>query len=141
MINPNNVGTINNSKFVLILFFGGFLFQITVLKYIWGLENIARIFNIFILITSGYYAIYSLLNAHVSRNIWFQYLLPGNLILGGMLLNIIVNAASNYNLVSKFVLILPWIMFLIIPHLIKRKTINIYSLWRYSYYFMLVFVI
>lgn len=111
------------------------------LKFIWSIENVSRIYNIVLLFSIGSYAIYTLLKSHYSRKVWFQYFLPGILISLGMVINISINTFSNFKLASQLGFVLPWLILLIIPPIIQRKTINIYLLWKYSYYLMLAIVI
>lgn len=133
----NTPGVNKNSHFVLYLFVITILFQVTGLKFIWSIESISRIANLLTLIIIFGYTIKVIGTGCYLRKIWYYYLIPGIMIVGGMFLNISINALSNFKLVSFFGLTLPWFTYLAIPSLIKKEAINTETLWRYFYYFML----
>lgn len=134
----NNASETNkNNRFVLALFIITILFQDTGLKFIWSLESIARIVNILVLVLLLVYAIKVISTYNYPKKIWYYYLFPGILIFSGMFLNISLNVLSNLKLVSFFGLTIPWLTYLIIPVLIKKKSINSKTLWLYYYYVML----
>lgn len=135
LINDNE--TNKNSRFVLALFGITILFQVTGLKFIWSLENIARIVNTLVLIFLMIYVVKLICSENYSKKVWYYYLLPGMLIFCGMFLNISLNALTNLKLVSFFGLTIPWLTYLIIPTLIKKNVINTKILWHYYYYFIL----
>lgn len=129
--------TTKNSQFVLGIFWLSIIFQLTALKFIWSIENIARIVNIILLIILILYAFKAIGIEYFSKKIWFWYLLPGLLIIIGMIINISTNAISNTKLFSFFGQTLPWALYLIIPSLMKREKINSEILWKNFYLFML----
>lgn len=129
-----------NSNFVKLLFLCSFLFQISTLKFIWGIENISRICNIIILIVLLFYSFYSLTKSQ-PRLIWIRYFLPGILIFSGLFINIIINSLSNLKLLAQLGSLIPWLIFLLIPYLIKYQKINVILLWKYAYYVMVIFVV
>ena len=127
----------NNSRFVFILFCIVIIFQITALKYIWSLENVSRIVNLFALITLVPYAFIAVGTEYHPKKIWYYYLAPGIFIFCGMFLNISLGVISNSKLISIYGLTLPWVIYLIIPGIIKKKEIDTQILWKFYYYFML----
>lgn len=132
---------LKNSKYVIFVFLGVLLFQSTMLKYIWSLEVVSRIYNSLVLFISLFFAAHIVISKSFSKDIWKQYLIPGVFILVGMTLNILINAMSNPNVLNQMGLTLPWVLFITIPFLMRKNMINVFSLWRASYYIMLVFVI
>ena len=130
-----------NSFLIIIILFGSFIFQITVLKHIWGIENLSRIFNMTLLLLTSLYAGYSLVTLKIKRKVWFAYILPAWLIVIGVLLNLLINIIQNIPLMGHFGFVLPWVLFLIIPQIVDKKLINYQLLWRYSYYIMLGIII
>ncbi|MHB1105256.1 MAG: hypothetical protein ACYCZ2_02735 [Lutibacter sp.] len=135
------INHLKNSKYVIFVFLGVLFFQSTMLKFIWSIEIISRIYNSLVLSISLLFAAYIVLSKNFSGNIWKQYLIPGVFVLVGMTLNILINALSNITLLNQLGLILPWVLFITIPFLVRNNMINVFSLWKASYYFMLVFVI
>ena len=130
---------LKNSNFVKILFLFSFLFQITTLKFIWGIENISRICNSIMLIVLLFYSFYSLTKRY-PKLIWTSYFLPGILIFCGMFMNFIVNSFSNIKILAQLGLTIPWLLFLLIPYFEKNNKINVILLWKYAYYIMVIFV-
>ena len=47
---------------------------------------------------------------------------------------------SNIKLINQLGLLIPWVVFLAIPTLLKNNNLNVFSLWRYFNYFMLTTV-
>lgn len=130
--------TKKNSGFVLLLFWTAIIFRDTTLKFIWSLEGISRIVNVSVLALLIGYAVIVIANSgYYSRKMWRYYFLPGVLISGGMFINVSLNSLSNFKLISFFGLTIPWLTYLIIPSLIKKKALDTKALWRYYYYFML----
>lgn len=129
-----------NSKLVLFFFFGVFSFHVTMLKFVWSIESISRVFNVTVLIISFFYSTHVVLSKNFSRAIWGKYLIPGILIFAGMAINILINSISNLKLLTQLGLTIPWILFLLIPYLLKEKKINVVVLWKYAYHIMLIIV-
>lgn len=130
-----------NSKYVIFVFLGILFFQSTMLKFIWSLEDVSRVYNSLVLFISFFFAAHIVLSKNFSRDIRKQYLIPGVLVLVGMILNILINAISNLKLLNQLGLTLPWVLFITIPFLMRKNMINVFSLWKASYYIMLVFLI
>ena len=130
-----------NSRFVLALFWVTILFQITVLKHIWAIESLSRLFNLTALLLVIIYAIHSMFSLRLKMNTWRFYFMPGFLVFSGMFLNIALNSISNLKLINYFGMLLPWVIYLTMPALLKNKVCDSETLWRYFYYFMLMAVI
>lgn len=118
-----------------------FLFQLTLLKYIWSLEKISRISNLLCLGIVTLFGVYALLGVKYPKRLWKMYLFPALLIYIGMMINISINVMVSQDMLSQYGRTLPWATFLIIPYLCKNGLINSYKLWKYSYYIMLCFSI
>jgi hypothetical protein len=127
-----------NSLLVLFLFAITLLFQVTGLKFIWSLENTARIINLLVLFLLIAYSGYNIGKGVYPKNVWTFYLLPGLIIFFGIFFNVTINVFSNFKLISYYGQTLPWLVYLIIPPLLKKRKINTRLLWRYYYYFLLI---
>lgn len=127
-----------NSFLVLFLFVTTLMFQVTGLKFIWSLENTARIINLLVLFLLIAYSVYSIGKRVYPKNVWTFYLLPGLLIFFGIFLNVTINVFSNFKLISYYGQTLPWLVYLIIPSLLRKRKLNTKILWRYYYYFLLI---
>ena len=130
-----------NTRAVLAMFWLTVLFQLTALKYIWGIESLARVANLSALVLMSGYAIHALLFTTFDRRVWYFYILPGVLVFAGMLLNITLNTTLDINVSSEYGLLLPWAAYLTIPMLLKKGTVNSESLWRLFYYVMVAAVV
>lgn len=132
---------LHNSQFVLAMFWLVVVFQLTSLKYIWGLETLARVANLLALVMLSVYAIYGLLFRKFDRTVWYFFILPGLLVFAGMLLNITLNTILDLSVGSYYGLVLPWAAYLAIPMLLKKGAVDSESLWRQFYYFMVAAVV
>lgn len=130
-----------NSKLVMVLFISAILFQTTILRIIWSIEEFSRIFNALLLVLGGFFAIHFTISNNHSKKVFKNYILPGLLILIGMTFNIMFNALTNIKLLSQLGLVLPWILYLLIPFFVKKQLINVKRLWSISYHMILIFVI
>ena len=140
--NKNSIRPIKNSKGLLLLLLSVFFFQDTVFKYIWNITALSKIFNaIFLLLISAYIFFIMVSKISFSKDIWKNFLIPGFLIFSGLIINVIISSLSNIRLLSQIGWALPWVLFLLIPYLKKQNLINVFTLWRLSYYFMIVFIL
>lgn len=101
------------------------------LKFIWGIESLSRLVNIFYLLTVLILLFYAMTKKYIST-VWTQYLLPGMAIVTGITINILVSAYSNSSVLAQFGSLIPWILFLLIPYHQRFKKVNINALWRYA---------
>lgn len=129
---------LRNSPLVLLAFISVIAFQLTVIKSIWHIELLARIINTVILIWASVYFIYSIFFNKFNKNIWLYFLLPGVLVFFGYFVNLAYNITLNLNLLNQLGLLLPWVVYLTVPQLMKSKILNSENLWRYYYNFMIV---
>ena len=128
-----------NSLLLLALFGSTLIFQVTALKWMWSIESFSRIINLFSLLLGLVISFKALYGTNYSIKIWKYYLIPGMLVFGGMFLNIMLNTFSNFNLVSVFGITVPWIIYLITPYFLLNGVIDAKVLWKYYFYFMLIF--
>lgn len=128
-----------NSYWVVGIFFCIILFQLTALKYIWNLEGISKTLNTLILFFLIIYSIQNFLFQRFDKRVWYFYLLPGIMVLIGMMLNITYNVLFDFKLLNIFGLTIPWVAYVITPVLLKKKIINSLVLWNYYYKFLLYF--
>lgn len=127
---------IKNSPIVLLVFTSVILFQLTTLKYIWNIELLGRIVNFLILIGATIYSAVALIRGRFDWRIYGGYFFPGLMILIGFFCNLLFNLFLNLSVVGQFGLLIPWVVYLTIPQLLKNGDINSLELWRYFYCFM-----
>ena len=125
-----------NSFWVLGIFFFIILFQVTALKFIWSLELLSRTLNILILFFLIFYGIFNVLNQKFDKQIWYFYLLPGILVMVGMMLNVTYNVLIDIGLLSSYGIVIPWAAYIITPALVKKRIIDTSELWNYYYKFL-----
>lgn len=130
-----------NSRIVLFAFLATILFQITAYKFIWGVEVLSRIVNLIVLIFFSGYGFYTLATLKFNKNIFYFYVVPGLFVYIGMFFNTANSAIGNSNVLNQFGLLLPWAIYLAVPALLKSGKLNVYSLWRYFYYFILATIL
>ncbi|MCF6768116.1 hypothetical protein L3V86_07060 [Thiotrichales bacterium 19S11-10] len=139
-----NIASLNASqtgKALYIFLLLVFIFQMTALKYIWGLEFISRAVNMLLLLIFMYFSFISLLQGAYPRRIWILYILPGVLIVLGMSINIAWNVLGDFSNLSFFGLIIPWVAYLAVPYWHDKYT-SLYpveGLW--NIYYLLMFVV
>jgi len=109
-------------------------------RFIWSIEIFSRLVNSLLLLFGFLYFIKNLSHNKYHPKIWANIIIPSLLIVFGMLMNIIISAFSDINILSSLGSLLPWVVLLMIPDLYRQKKINIKKLWKYSYYFMVVAV-
>jgi hypothetical protein len=131
----------SNSPFIIIILIGSFLFQITILKHIWSIENLSRIFNIFYLILTLSYSTYSLFTLKTKTSDWLFYIIPGWLIIFGITINFLINYLARNPLFGHLGILLPWTTYLMILTLVAKEKLDPKLLWKYSYYIMLSIII
>lgn len=117
------------------------LFQTTVLKYIWSIENISYLVNLLMLLFFLLMGVVSVFKFNFSSKVWWLYLLPCLFVLFFQNINIFRNVFYNYKLISYFGLTLPWATILVIPILMKLGTINLNKIWKHFYYFIVISIV
>lgn len=132
---------IQKSSIGVIIFWLVIVFQLTELKFIWGIEVISRLVNIFFLFSFLILGFSSLFTQNNNRLVWITMLMPALLISLGMFLNITRNVIGNLELINYYGLLLPWLSLLATPILVKMKVIKVEQLWRHFYFFMLISII
>jgi hypothetical protein len=132
--------TNKRSKFIafLIIFAGIALFQLTELRYIWGITGVSRFYNIFFVLIFSIYIIFNIYTKRLNSNVWFYYMLPGILIFSGYFINITMNTLREQSLAIHYGSLVPWLTYLAVPFLLKDNIINAKSLLRYYYYLTLL---
>jgi hypothetical protein len=131
----------SNSWLVLGMFWIAVLFQLTAFKHIWSIETFSRIINIAAFLLFATYALKTITLCSFKKNVWYFYVIPGVLVTLGVMINLSRNVASNLELGAYFGFILPWVAFLAMPGLLKKKSFNYRQLWRFFYYFIIVSVV
>lgn len=127
-----------NSTFVVVLYFSVLIFQLTSLKFLWGLETLSRLANITMLVWANVYCINSYIKNSYNSNVYTLYVLPGFLVYFGYFLNVTISSISDIGIVNQFGLTLPWVMYLTVPQLMKKGVLHSEELWHYFYYFMTI---
>lgn len=122
------------------LFIFAFIFQVSMLKYVWGIESVSRILNVIYLIIILFLLFYSIFKKYKIK-VWTKYLFPGILIVMGLSINIIISSFSNFSVLAQIGSLIPWILFLLIPYYKQNKKINFDVLWKYAYKTMVAVVL
>lgn len=129
-----------NSSLIIILFIFSIVFQLTGLKFIWGIEPFSRGLNLMLLVLLFIFLFFSLKKKY-SQTIWYYYLIPGMMILFGETLNIIISCFSDISNANLLGTTFPWVLFLIIPYFINQNKIKVELIWKWYYYFMVIFML
>jgi len=134
------VKIIKNSVLIILLFNFTIIFQLTSLKFIWGIELLSRILNLMILVILFVLLGYTL-NRSYSKSVWYQYLIPGMMISFGIVLNIAISCFSDISNANLLGTTIPWLLYLIIPYYFYKNKIDQMSLWKWYYYFLTIFML
>ena len=121
------------------LFIIAFVFQVTMLKFIWNIESISRIINTLYLLTVLFIFFHAILKDYKIK-VWKYYLFPGILILSGLIINILISSISNFTVLAQLGSTIPWILFLLIPYFMDYKKVNFNYFWELSYKIIVIFV-
>ncbi len=132
--------TNHRSKFIafLVIFTGIALFQLTEFRFIWEITGISRFYNIFFVLIFSIYVVFNIYIKRLNSNVWLYYMLPGMLVFAGYFINITMNTLRDQSLVIHYGSIMPWLIYLAVPFLLKDNIINTKSLLRYYYYLTLL---
>jgi hypothetical protein len=133
-------GDSGNSHLVVLLFVFTIIFQLTSLKFIWGIEPLSRILNSMALVIL-FVLVGFTLNKSYSRLVWNQYLIPGMMISFGIILNIVISCFSDISNVNLLGTAFPWLLYLIIPYYFYKNKIDPMSMWKWYYYFLTIFML
>lgn len=133
---------ISRKKFIifLVIFVGIVLFQLTELRYIWGVTGIGRLYNVFFLLILSTYIVLNISTKKLSNNVWIYYILPGLLVFIGYFVNITNNTLREPFLATNYGSLIPWAVYLSTPFLLKDNIINTKNLLRYYYFSTLLIV-
>lgn len=131
-------GTVTmRSGVVLMFFMVVLLFQLSMIKYVFGLTGIASMVNALMLLGLSILGIKNVVSGAFSMDVWKGYLLPGALVFGGFFLNISLNLISNVGVAGYLGLMIPWAAYLSVPFFI-RTVADTEMIWRFFYRFMLI---
>lgn len=119
------------------LFWATLIFSVTALKHIWAIEGVARVVNSAALLGLACFATYSLFGKTYPRSLWYWLILPTALVIGGITLNIAINAILYANVTKTVTTIIPWLACLSVFYLEKHGLVNSEALWDKFYKFML----
>ena len=126
--------------FFIFTFISLVLFDMTVYKFIWGIESIARLFNFFTLISLLLFAFVSLTYQKESKPIWIFILIPGLLVFLSIFINITRGVMFDPSTISFYGGLLPMVALLASPFLIKHGALNSNNIFKYYYLAMLLIV-
>ena len=115
----------NNSTITLLFFLGTILFSLTMCRFIWSLETLSRVSNIFLIIFGVLYSMKHLSKYKYHSKIWTTILIPAFLIILGMTINILISASSDIKILSAFGSVSPWVVLLMVPDLYRTKKIDV----------------
>ena len=121
------------------LFIIAFVFQVTMLKFIWNIESISRIINTLYLLTVLFIFFHAIFKDY-KITVWRYYLFPGILIFSGLIINILISSISNFKVLAQLGSTIPWVLFLLIPYFMNYKKVNFNYFWELSYKIIVIFV-
>ena len=124
-----------------IIFIGMFLIQFTEASHVLGFGNISALFNFIVL--AGFSA-YILLNIFSVRHIystWAYFIYPGLIVFFSYLINFTSNSFQNFQLISYFGNLTPWVVLIAAPFLFSRGVATFDKLIRTYYNLMLFFIV
>ena len=140
-INVSDNHANSNSRLVLYAFIITVFFQITMYRFIWGIELISRVLNIFTIVIFSSYSVHIFNKNRFNKNVLIYYIWPGFFVFIGLFINTTICSISNLSLINQYGRLIPWAMYLSIPNLLTSKKINVSELWRYFNNFMFVSVL
>ena len=124
----------------LILFTSLILFDLTVYKFIWGIESIARAANLFVLAFFAIFSSISILYMKLSIRIWSFIVLPSLLIFLSTFVNISRYAFQDASIVSFYGALLPIVALMAAPFLVKIGVLKTSKIFFY-YYLAMLFIV
>ncbi len=124
----------------LMLFISLVLFDLTVYKFIWGIEGIARVANLFTLVFFGVFSLISILSMKLPIKIWLFIILPSFLIFLSTFINISIYAFQDASIISFYGSLLPVLALLSTPFLIKIGILSTRKIFSYYYLTILLIV-
>ena len=115
------------------------IFQVTVIKFMFDATLVARLVNAYIFLYLFFMVMFVIPRSKHSLKVLLQYVLPGLLIVCGMLFNIGLNFARTEKpyVLSYLGLVIPWLAYLVVPYWMKHNRYPLEKLWRMFYIFML----
>ena len=119
--------------FFLMLFISLVVFDLTVYKFIWGIEGIARYFNLFSLIFFTFFSLICMTYMKLSIQIWAFIILPSLMMFMSSFLNISRYALQDSSIISFYGSLLPIAVMIAIPFLSKLNVINTSKIFSYYY--------
>ncbi len=122
---------------VLTFFVMALLFQLSMVKYVFGLTGVASMVNTLMLLGLSILGVKNVVSRAYPMEVWKGYLLPGALVFGGFFLNISLNLIENFGAASYLGLMIPWAAYLSVPFFI-RTVADTEVIWRFFYRFMLL---
>jgi len=123
----------NKSIAFLVIFIGMVLFQLTEFRYIWEIESVSRFYNVVFLLAFGAYITIKISVVRLSAGVWVYYLIPGLLVFTGFFVNITINTFRDLSLAINYGSLIPWVVYLAIPFLLKDNIIGKNKILQYYY--------
>tara|TARA_B100000768_G_scaffold100252_2_gene93326 strand:- start:6512 stop:7825 length:1314 start_codon:yes stop_codon:yes gene_type:complete len=134
----------NNNSLLSLVFFVAFvslvLFDMTVYKYIWGVESIARVFNFLTLFFFTILAFISIIIRNEAKPVWIYIIIPSLLIFIATFTNITRSLISDPSVISFYGALLPIVALLSSPYLVKSGVLTSKLIFKY-YYIALVSIV
>jgi len=100
--------------------------------------NLSRYVNVVLLFILVLLTCFVLIKKKYPAVIWYVQIIPGVLIACGITLNVAINALTYFEFSPIIASINPWLLYILIPFLIRENSINSEKLWRQFYLFMLI---
>ncbi len=115
------------------------VFDLTVYKFIWGIEAISRIANLFILILFTVFSAICISTMKMPIKIWIFIIFPALLMFFSTFINVSRFAYQDTSIISFYGTLLPIVSLLSVPFLMKLNVINTEKI--YSYYYKAILII
>ena len=119
-------GFIHNRKVSSIVIFAllsTVFFQITIYKYLWGLEWLSVLNSILLFVIFYIYSFYTIINFNKKTLIY--YIIPSLLVFFGYLFNLTISLFRDVNIINQYGILVPWIIYLSIPAILKSKNFDV----------------
>ena len=139
------MNTINiNQNFLniifLILFVSLVIFDLTVYKFIWGIEAIARIGNLVTLLFFTIFSLICIVTMKIYSKQWIFIIFPAFLMFISTFINVTRFAYQDTSIISFYGTLLPIVTLLSVPFLVKLKVLDTKKIFSYYYMTMLLIV-
>ncbi len=139
-MNTININQYFLNTIFLILFVSLIIFDLTVYKFIWGIEAIARIGNLVTLLFFTIFSIICIVTMKIYSKQWIFIIFPAFLMFISTFINVTRFAYQDTSIISFYGTLLPIVTLLSVPFLVKLKVLDTKKIFSYYYITMLLIV-